>query len=35
MEPKTECTRCVAEFDIDTMLRIGDWILCEDCYEDL
>ena len=34
-EPKEGCERCLIEFDVDTMLTVGDWLLCEDCYEDL
>jgi len=29
------CERCIILFDVDTMLTVGDWLLCEDCYEDL
>lgn len=28
------CTRCIAEMDRDTLTRIGDWLLCDDCNED-
>lgn len=34
MEPKANCTKCIAELDRKTLIRIGDWVLCNDCYGD-
>lgn len=34
-EPKPGCTRCLIEFDVDNMITVGDWLLCDDCYEEL
>lgn len=31
MKPKPNCTKCIIEFDLDTMQNVGEWILCEDC----
>jgi NAD-dependent SIR2 family protein deacetylase len=29
------CERCIILFDVDNMITVGDWLLCDDCYEEL
>jgi len=29
------CTRCGTTQFEDDLITLGDWLLCEDCYEDL
>ena len=29
------CDRCNKTEFVDDLLTVGDWLLCEDCYEDL
>ena len=29
------CTRCEDTQFVDDLITLGDWLLCDDCYEEL
>lgn len=29
------CSRCEGTEFVDDLITMGDWLLCEDCYEEL
>jgi len=34
-EDLAACTRCTSMVSEETLLRMGDWRICEDCWGDL
>jgi hypothetical protein len=31
----SECTRCEDIVDAETLVRLADWSVCENCWDDL
>ena len=34
-EELAQCTRCESMISNETLIRIADWVICEDCWGDI
>lgn len=34
-EDLSECTRCESMVDTETLVRLADWSVCEECLDDI